>query len=869
MELLKNCQNCGQLIAAGDPQGLCPACLMKIGLGIGTGTGTANENAGSGSAADFVPPSLEQLQRSLPQFEVLGMIGRGGMGAVFKVRQKSLDRLVALKILAKRSNQDPKFNERFALEARTLARLSHPNIISVFDFGEVEGLCYLVMEYVDGVNLRQMLQFQKMAPKEALVIVPDLCAALQYAHDQGVVHRDIKPENILIDRQGRVKIADFGLAKLLGTETGGVSRSRFAACSPPTAGDSFAMTRQNDTLTVAGKIMGTPNYMAPEQIEHPQAVDHRADIYSLGVVFYEMLTGELPIGTFAPPSLRVQIDVRLDEVVLRTLETAPERRYQQASQVQTALETIAKQTPSTPTDSATSGSSMHPSEIESKGPWTSSEFRELSPEVHGLKPRLRLVSITLVFLGLVVLYAILGVVQPIGNEWNWRSFVASLALVALVAALTDWLANRSLRRASSNLLRVILHGRKWTCLGAVILAFAGLGIHWLFVQHKFLWAGPWQKDSGEVLQFLIHHTHAQTPSGSQDRAFKARLGAPINAANAAFGDLSKHPITNTAPSTEVSLERRDLLKAHSWDITYNLTTNISSMADRWRLIQYGIEQLRDEGLRQFPGDPQIYLQLAWYFMHLMSPKHSSMYRPDDPTLELSSTGQRNVVNPTQYYQQQWVRQMNALLGTGRPDFNEWIQPSTVEARTRTENLQTSFKLDPAFMKDVDERYGPLDWRLPATHAIYWAAHGIQHAHILPGKVTPDELAPLHRVILHSMGMSFEQGRLLSSPDGPDMELGHNFDIIRHLNAVFESRIKEEEGNLVEHTTRSHRNFLRDAVYALYRASLKTEAVEWFDVLKTTYSQDPLIYGQPETRPAKLSCEEYVRARQQIQKSYPR
>jgi serine/threonine protein kinase len=389
---------------------------MKIGLGIGTGTGPANDLSGSGPATAFVPPSPEQLQRLLPQFEVLGMIGRGGMGAVYRARQKSLDRLVALKILAKRADQDPKFNERFAREARTLARLSHPNIISVFDFGEVEGLCYLVMEYLDGVNLRQMLQTEKMAPKEALVIVPDLCAALQYAHDQGIVHRDIKPENILIDRQGRVKIADFGLAKLLGTEAGRAG-SPLPAAGQPTPGGAHGVTRPTNALTDAGKIMGTPHYMAPEQIEHPQAVDHRADIYSLGVVFYEMLTGELPVGKFAPPSRKVQIDVRLDEVVLRTLEKEPERRYQQASQVQTALETIASQ-PALVSASA------------SRKPVVLDEPLN-TPEVQAVKAKLQFVSLILVVLGLGGVFGIhikiLGIhfANWLGNYlhlpylWSW------------------------------------------------------------------------------------------------------------------------------------------------------------------------------------------------------------------------------------------------------------------------------------------------------------------------------------------------------------------------------------------------------------------------------------------------------------------
>jgi TM2 domain-containing membrane protein YozV len=191
----------------------------------------------------------------------------------------------------------------------------------VFDFGEVQGRFYLVMEFVDGLTLRQVMQAGKILPEQALELVPKICEALQYAHGQGIVHRDIKPENILLDKQGRLKIADFGIAKIAGVEGKGLS------------------------LTGARDVMGTPVYMAPEQVEKPQTVDHRADIYSLGVVFYEMLTGELPLGKFAPPSKKVQMDVRLDEVVLHALEKEPARRYQQASQVKTALETIAGSPP--------------------------------------------------------------------------------------------------------------------------------------------------------------------------------------------------------------------------------------------------------------------------------------------------------------------------------------------------------------------------------------------------------------------------------------------------------------------------------------------------------------------------------------------
>jgi hypothetical protein len=249
------------------------------------------------------------------------------MGAVYKARQPGLDRVVALKILPPEVGQDPSFAERFSREARALARLSHHHIVTVHDFGRAGALYYFVMEFVDGSDLRQLIAQRKLEPREALAIVPQICEALQYAHDEGIVHRDIKPENILIDRKGRVKIADFGLAKLLHRGAGGA----------PHSGRPF-------TLTGSQQVMGTPHYMAPEQMERPLAVDHRADIYSLGVVFYEMLTGELPLGRFAPPSQKVRIDLRLDEVVLRSLEKEPERRYQHASEVKTDVETISRAT---------------------------------------------------------------------------------------------------------------------------------------------------------------------------------------------------------------------------------------------------------------------------------------------------------------------------------------------------------------------------------------------------------------------------------------------------------------------------------------------------------------------------------------------
>ncbi|MCW5555760.1 MAG: serine/threonine protein kinase [Verrucomicrobiae bacterium] len=331
METTRICPSCQKPLPTDVPLGLCPECLIKSGFNTGT------EPGNPGKESSFVPPSVEELRKLFPQLEILELIGKGGMGAVYKARQMALDRLVALKILPPGAADDAGFAERFNREARALARLNHPHIVAVHDFGQAGGQPYLVMEFVDGPNLRQVEQAGRLTPQQALEIVPQICEALQFAHNEGVVHRDIKPENILLDKKGRVKITDFGIAKIVGVPAGKVS------------------------LTGAKDVLGTPHYMAPEQVEKPSTVDHRADIYSLGVVFYELLTGELPLGKFQPPSRKVQMDVRLDEVVLHALEKEPERRYQQASQVKTDVETIAM-TPS----SGSSGRPSAPTEDQSR-----------------------------------------------------------------------------------------------------------------------------------------------------------------------------------------------------------------------------------------------------------------------------------------------------------------------------------------------------------------------------------------------------------------------------------------------------------------------------------------------------------------------
>jgi serine/threonine protein kinase len=313
----KTCPQCGKPLPANAPAGLCPNCVMAMNLA--TETQFTGEVGPHGTEILKTAPTPEELAALFPQLEILELIGKGGMGAVYKARQKELDRIVALKILPPGIGETAGFAERFTREAKALAKLNHPNIVTLFEFGKVQSirssgresaqtspeneqsrltsdatgeLFYFLMEFVDGVNLRQLMSGERISPHEALAIVPQICDALQYAHDQGIVHRDIKPENILIDRRGRVKVADFGLAKLVGTERGSVSRST----SENESGQELSETQSKGEaaaghrlalhdLTEAGKIMGTPQYMEPEQKERPLEVDHRADNYALGVVF--------------------------------------------------------------------------------------------------------------------------------------------------------------------------------------------------------------------------------------------------------------------------------------------------------------------------------------------------------------------------------------------------------------------------------------------------------------------------------------------------------------------------------------------------------------------------------------------------------
>ena len=260
----------------------------------------------------------------LEGYEVTSVLGRGGMGAVYRGMQLNLERPVAIKLLPPELGASAEFRERFRREAKAMAQLNHPHIVQIYDFGQTDaGHYYIVMEFVEGADFHQIIRGGKLDAEGAVNAIAQICDALQFAHDKGFMHRDIKPANIYLNTAGELKIGDFGLAKLVGGEDDAAS----------------AASRMN--LTMTGTAMGTPHYVAPEQLQEGATVDGRADLYSLGVMFYQMLTGEIPRGAVKPPSGKVAgLDPRLDKVVFKAMDNEPAERYQSATELRHAVDVI-------------------------------------------------------------------------------------------------------------------------------------------------------------------------------------------------------------------------------------------------------------------------------------------------------------------------------------------------------------------------------------------------------------------------------------------------------------------------------------------------------------------------------------------------
>ncbi|MCW1913300.1 protein kinase [Luteolibacter sp. GHJ8] len=259
------------------------------------------------STDSFEAPSLEMLAALLPAYDFEAFIAQGGMGAVYKARQRSLDRDVAIKILPRELGEDPEFRQSFETEAKAMARLNHPNLIGVYDYGDVDGMPYIVMEFVNGKSLFHSAYQMAVDPIQAVTIVKGICDGLAHAHENGVIHRDIKPANILLNEKVTPKIGDFGLARPAGNST--------------------------------GIVMGTPGYVAPEVLHHPDHADRRSDLFALGVVLYELLIGRCPPYDYQPPaSVVCGCDVTLDRICDKAMNRIADLRYQSAEEMSADLD---------------------------------------------------------------------------------------------------------------------------------------------------------------------------------------------------------------------------------------------------------------------------------------------------------------------------------------------------------------------------------------------------------------------------------------------------------------------------------------------------------------------------------------------------
>jgi len=266
-------------------------------------------------------PSLEELAALLPQYRFESLLAEGGMGAVYRAEQVSLGRPVAIKILPRSLTADVTYREQFKSEARLMGALNYPHIVNIHDFGEAGDVLYIVMELLEGTNLFQRMRGEPLKQPEIVKVMGQVCDALTAAHHKGVIHRDVKPENIFIEPGLRVKLGDFGIAR----------QRRAGADTAPQA-------------AVTGVRLGTPEYAAPELFDFSRQIDYRADIFSLGVVLYELLTGTRPTGSFIAPSKRKPgVDRRFDDVVIRAMQSEPLDRYGSAEEMKKDLLRILSQ----------------------------------------------------------------------------------------------------------------------------------------------------------------------------------------------------------------------------------------------------------------------------------------------------------------------------------------------------------------------------------------------------------------------------------------------------------------------------------------------------------------------------------------------
>jgi len=280
----------------------------------------------------------------------------------------------------------------------------------------------------------------------------------------------------------------------------------------------------------------------------------------------------------------------------------------------------------------------------------------------------------------------------------------------------------------------------------------------------------------------------------------------------------------------------------AWNMAYNISVKFKDFGDRWRWLKGGIELLRDEGLKYNPNDVLIYRELAWFFQHKLG---------------------ANLDDANVYYKAHWAEELAGVFGEMRnANFDELLHPQTPEQTNRAALLRNRFKMDPAFMKQVDERFGPLEWRLPEAHAIYWAALGLEEARKNPSKVNKDDLMQLRRVIYQTMQLSFQRGRLELNPISKTFDFGPNLDIIPNVNKSYEDQMLEEPEKKNQIET-GHRNFLRQAVYSLYVYNRVADAAKWFKYLGEKYPDKPILDEDPKSFPRNVTLEEYALSNLQV------
>jgi hypothetical protein len=279
----------------------------------------------------------------------------------------------------------------------------------------------------------------------------------------------------------------------------------------------------------------------------------------------------------------------------------------------------------------------------------------------------------------------------------------------------------------------------------------------------------------------------------------------------------------------------------AWNLAYNISVKFKDAPDRWRWVKRGTELLRDDGLRWNPNETLIYRELAWFFLHKMG---------------------ANLDEANMYYKQQWANEMAKVFDNKTPNLDELVHPQTDSQKERALLLRATYKMDPEFMKEVDQRYGPLEWRLPESHAIYWACAGLKKAAQHPDKIKPEDLITLRRIVYQSMLVSFQRGRLIENPFARQFEFGPNLDIIPKVSDAYEEAARDDEKNR-DHILKAHRNFLRDAVYFLFAHNRVAEAAHWYEYLSRQYPDKPLLETSTNSLPSTLTLSEYAVSRVQI------